>query len=331
MGYPGALAPYGVLQYGGKPSLAESIYQAELAQLTDPKTGRSPFNLEQDGENYQEAKLYVRAIMIALARHAILRAYNQGDPSKAWSYGLANLEKDYLIPLSPADTLAVRRARLVAKRMGSKGASYSAAVAALKELLGAAFVSFFASTDNTQTPEPTDVPAKMVGRSTSTVPKFCKLLEPVAIVGTPVTVEYENLIATMAEQDLAVGDQVVVEGESTKLDELVTVSAVAPANGSVPRTFTGTFAFPHNIDATVTTMDWPISMAHGRSVYVVVKAASAKDAKTRALIHALMPSITRGVTTWSILGDDTNVDQFTLDQSPLGTLALTTIAYTPST
>ena len=95
----------------------------------------------------------------------------------------------------------------------------------------------------------------------------------------------------------------------------------------VTKTFTATYAFAHDVGATVTTQSWPFQTGRSRHNFVIVKAAVAADPVTRAAISSLMTRMMRGVSTWSIVRDDVNAVPFKLGVSPLGCAPLATIAY----
>lgn len=325
----GPLSPYGVAVYGSKPTYGEGVYASQVAAITNPLTGNSPFNLTPG--SWFEARLFARAMVKALKYVEKDRALAQRDPARAFE-GLPNLEDDYQTPPGPNDTIQQRQARVLAKKMGSRGASRANVVAVLRALLGSQLTAYVTRADTTAYPS---VPANVFDATRWEVPaKWGVTAQPIAPpTGLPnLWVGYSNLIKTEPEMVLAINDVVMVGGENLDTYEGLLVLAVRGGPGA--REFQAPFAFAHDKGCTLTTGRFYPQITNGRLQHIVLTAAAAADPATRALINAAMPDICRVVSLWAIIADNgagtPTTPQFTLGPSgrPLGTAALGTVAYT---
>lgn len=113
-------------------------------------------------------------------------------------------------------------------------------------------------------------------------------------------------ISTIAPA-LVVGDQVVMDPGNTRQMETVTVTAVSGARPSGSMTtpgylyFRAVFQSSHDIDSPMTTGSVPYWWSTQRLNYIVLTAAGATDAPTRAKVDALLAKVLRGVSTWALV------------------------------
>lgn len=313
-----ALAPFGLLRFGGTRSLAEQFLTSYLDAMHESAAD----------DPLQRGVAFATSISQALSARTIERAGNQAKPSKAGEL-IALLEEDYGVRAGPNDGLAARRGRLVAAAKLWLGNSPGNVRAALSSLLGSDFVDLRAVW-----PEEVELSSDPTNhRDVRVLPRDVQLTEDVAKSGAAVFVGYENLGGASGpytgapESVLAKGDVVMVDGENTGTREVVTVLDVAGEAGA--RSFSAVFTKPHGVGTTVTTADWPAQWSTKRFVYVVVKAEAAANQETRDRIDALMGKLVRGATQWAIVSPTSpganTIGPFQLGVTPLGTAPLASI------
>ena len=176
MGTTSDFTPCGLFQLGNDPSPGEQVFKAMTMQITDPKTGRCPYDLTPG--THEEAKLRATALQVAAAAVRVETAAIQGDPTKAIE-GIPRLEQDYVITPPVGATLPQRAAALTAAAQMNGGASYGAIVNALRALLGTNFVGLNPSTDHTEVPSNPATAFGTYAQPKGTVPKYFALTDPV--------------------------------------------------------------------------------------------------------------------------------------------------------
>jgi hypothetical protein len=182
--------------------------------------------------NHAEASVYAKAMALARAGNALVRAGNQYNPSTAWDLLLLQAEDWSVIPAAN-DTIPSLQAKIAAKQLLAQGARFTAVVAGLRAILGASFIAY----RPIATPEATVFPQwyspTAVSKAHPTLPlqltKSVVLVDPIGVIGSPIAVTYANLDPYAGEVDLGVNDVVMVQPENTALAERVTVTASTKA------------------------------------------------------------------------------------------------------
>lgn len=311
-----AFAQFGHLSFTSKPSVHEQFYRAYVANV------QGAFDMTKG--THAEATAFARSKAAARASRTLTRAGNQSDPLKATEI-LPNLEKDFgVIPGPFQDTPSRRRAVSALEKLPA-GGTYLNIRAALQTLLGSDFLAYRLLSGG----EVTNYPAAPSGSTevncvrVDQPAKTLATLDPVAILGSPIWVSYQNLDPTLGEAHLNAGDVVMVQPENTGAAEKLIVAAVQ-GSGST-RQFQATFTKAHDIGSVVTTANWPSMWSTRRFALIVVVAAAAIDPERRRKVDVLMHKMARSVSQWAIVQPTTpgalTVGPFSLP-SPLGAVPL---------
>lgn len=310
-----------------KPSDAEMLYRAKIAALG------GQYGEGDDLDPRMDAKAYAEAIREAVIRMLLRRAGEQLLPSKLVDM-LPVREAEYGVVPGPNDSIATRRAVLVARAKVPRGSSLINMNNALRDLLGDDFVRI--KTREADDPSesvdwPTNLGDQPMNLQRPDVPlKLVRLLDPVVTLGTELTIQYElasgPALLTRA-QELAAGDVLVVSPETLGMEERVTVIAAGQSEG--PNFLRAIFTKAHDAGCLGTTQPFPMWTTTRRTILIVLKAAAAIDPEKRRKVHELMARIARGVTQWSIVqetfvGPISTFGPFVLDQSPLDATPFTT-------
>lgn len=317
-----AFTPFGMLAFSRRPSHAETIYQSMVSVLKD--------GISQEKGTPDEAETYADAMAIATARYSLERAGNSTDPMNVARELLPNLELDYQLRPAPRDSIQTRRHRLRAKMPVPNGGSYLAVWNALKDLLGVDFLSYRVFATNETSTYPADPLASIeVKASRSDLPpKYNRFIDPVANLGDPLWVAYASLDPSAVTVPFLRGEVVMASPENSATAERVTVDDVREVDGR--HEMLATFAKSHDMDSSVTNMDWPYWWSTQRFALVVVTPSAAGDPEKRRLVHELMADKARGVSTWAIvrpktLGDSSTM-AFTLP-APIGAATMDPVAF----
>lgn len=321
MGAFGAFAPFGLLQFGDVESPAERMHRSMLATVS------KAFSVEEG--THVEASAYARALAFASARATLRHAFEQRRPMRAVEM-LRALERLYGLSPLPSDTQDARRRAVASRKRISRGSRSESIRNALLTLLGDDFIDLYVVdvgaapyatfvADHTYPSAPANVGA---WDAPDTFAKFFRLLEPIVIVGAPVTFEYENVLGD--GQEIGVGERLAVQPENDLLAEAVTITAVA----SSPLRATATFTKAHDEGAIVRSHA-PYWASWRRHFTVIVSAAVAADEGTRSRIDALMERLVRATTTWSIAEESapSTIGPFNLGSSRLGCVPLGTLGF----
>ena len=182
--------------------------------------------------NHAEASVYARAMALARAGNALVRAGNQFNASTAWDLMLLQAQDWSVIPAAN-DTISSLAAKIAAKQLLAQGARFTAVVAGLRAILGANFIAYRPIATAEATTYPTWYSSTAASKANPTLPlpvtKTVALVDPIGVTGSPLAVTYTNLDPYAGEVDLAVGDVVMVQPENSALSEKVTVTAVTKA------------------------------------------------------------------------------------------------------
>jgi hypothetical protein len=320
-----AFAPLGMLAFSSKPTHAESLYRAMAAAL---KGG-----ISQEPGTPDEAETYADAMCLAAAQYTLERAGNSADPLLASPELLPLLEKDYGVRKGPYDSLTLRRQRLAALQRLPDGAAYLAIWNALSALLGADFLAYRVLTPSETTVYPaTPTSSTELNCVRADVPAvYARLIDPVTLTGSPTWVTYGPIDPNAFPVRLLKGDVVMVSPENTAQAERVTIAEVREVDGV--RQFLATFTKAHDLNAAVTTVDWPYWWSTQRYAFVIVTATAALDPEKRRQIDEVMAKMARGVSQWAIVQPTTpgatTVGPLTLPVSlgsvPIGSYSFSTL------
>jgi hypothetical protein len=299
-----AFAKFGHLRFSGKPSYAETIYR----QITGENALGALFDFESG--TYEEAFAYSEALSLARAQLEVDRAYNQGDPNLTTDL-LPALERDYRLVSMPTDTLPSRRSRLAAQMQISAGATDANIAATLTTALGADFVAYRPAkySEVTAWPASPGSGPGLFGRP-DVAPKTVRLTRSIKDTGS--SWFYFEGVGEESDVWLAPGTVLCVQPENLWLAEKVTVGLAYGSNDAM-----ATFTKVHDVGAIITTAPMPIWISRLRTALVIVSASCAADPVKRGTIHAIMRTLSRGVTTWDIVASSspTAVAQFTVDSA----------------
>ena len=301
---PSIFNPAGMLRSSNRSSDVENIYHALIQAYCGSGPTMGPlatFDMTPGG--HFEATVYAKARSLARARSAVERAGNQRNPLKARDL-LPSLEKDYGAVPSQTTNLGQRRANVAAKRLLPNGGMPWNIAAQLRAELGAAFLGYYpahALGDTTVEPASPETSAQV--NTTTVVPKWLQILDPVVQTGIPWAVAYGMLDPSLSLTPALVGDVVMVQGESSLLAERVTISSVGAETvyGVTYPTLTATFANAHDIGASVSTANWPVQWSAARTALIVVSAPTVYNVAIRAQVHAIMTAVAREVDQWAIV------------------------------
>lgn len=305
-----AIDPY-VLPPGGT---VTETYDAMVADLN-----------ERDGENFDLASgknfdsfVYARAYTIAMARHAVQRAYDNANPLLAYET-LPLLEREYQLVPGPNDTITDRRNALAARMLLPLGAGRTNVTNALTTLLGSDF-KYYRTTKNTERVNYPATGGASPGNFVDprTVIKRFTVFGNISVgLGSP---QWAELIPIEDDTPMPViGDRYVVDPETLGLTESVIVLDADQA-GETGKRINATFTKPHSNGRVLTTQRYPYWTSNQRHSLVIVTRACAENADKRRQINELMRRIARGVSRWDIVPDldGSHTAPFTAGDTVLG-------------
>lgn len=325
-------APFGLMDFSGEPTDAETAYDGIVSSLQPPtsrETGRvidtPAFKL--DVGTYQEAKVYAMAMQIGYARAALRNARNQRHPLLALDK-LPSLERDWAVIPGARDNIATRQAAVAARKALMHGARQGAIEGELRALLGSDFYALRVTAPGERVLTPNDPSTTGAYQSLEVVPKYIQLLDPPLDLHVPVSLRYKLLGTSLAP---LAGDVFTFTPGNAGRVEAVTISATSLAthgDGS-DGGITATFTKPKDVGSVaMTCAPWQLSTQ--RHVRVVVSQKAARDAETRRKLHEVLQRHEKFVTDWEILGvsSSTTVGPFVCGQSRVGDDALGAVAFT---
>lgn len=300
-----AFSPCGGLELSGAPPIARQVYEQLTSALCDW--------YDISPGTRAEAWCYATARGLARVAATLRRAKNQASASKLtellprreWEFGL--------IP-GPRDDLPTRRRATAAAALRNNGASLGNVTAALRALLGDAFVAYLptAYADAVVYPPNPSASNELLLSFVPTAPKTFIIDSPIVNVGTETWFLWHR--ADTSAPMPAAGDVVMVDGETSQR-ERVTLTNVYPGDGLA----SATFGKAHEAGAVASTMPFPFWWSTARYNVVVVKDSAAIDPETRRKTHELLGKILRGVSTWAIVAETGHAGGFVLadDSDPL--------------
>lgn len=299
----GALAPFGLLEFGAYPTIAENFYTAMTASV------RKAFDVSEG--THADASCYARAIAFAAVKATVRHGWSQRRPARAREM-LPALEKRFGLSPLPRATEQERRDALIARKRVQYGSRREAIEGAMEAHLGDAFQAVLTVPD-------LDLETYGTGHGTYNrldLPhRSFKTLGSVAVTGSAVAIPYAPL--SIGADEIQVGDVLSIDAQDWAREESITVSAVD--NDADPKTFTATFTALHPADARVLS-HCVVDISTQRSVMVVADADSARDGPTRKRVFHTLHQIVRAVTKpYFVESSGVNTaGPFTLGESPLG-------------
>jgi hypothetical protein len=304
VGQFGALAPFGLLTFGGKPSPAEAAYRSMAASVR-------AFDVTEG--THVDGKLYATAIAIGSVRATLRHARNQRHPLLAVEM-LPALERNFGLAPTLAASDGQRRREVAARKLIVRGSSHPALATALRVLLGDDYVDLVSLDGDAYPTDPTTTGAWQRPEVPS---RFFTLLAGAST--TTATFPYASLLGDGA--NLEVGDVVSVEPERFSRTEAVTITAVN--NAATPKLATAAFVRTHDPGASIRTHA-PAWQSTKRRFIVVVRPAAAVDNETRRRIDRLMQRVVRATTQWSVALESAphQLGPFTVGQSPIGAVPI---------
>lgn len=323
-------APFGLMEFSGAPTYAETAYDSILDSLRPPADADSgriidtpAFDLTAGTE--REAKVYAAAMQIGYARASLQAARDNRSPATALAK-LPTLEKDWAVTPGPKDNIDARQAAVKSRKLLMCGARQGAIEGDLKALLGSDFYTLRVTKhgESLELFVPSDPSTTGSYQRPDVAPKYIKLLGPVCDLNVAVTVAYALLGTSTAP---LVGDVFTFTPADPNRVEAVTISGLNAVSGL--NTITATFKKPKdNGSCALTCAPWQVT-TH-RRVRVIVSQAAAKDRETRRKIHEIMARHSKTVTDWEILGvsSSTTVGPFVPGVSTVGVDALGAAAFT---
>lgn len=313
-----AFSPCGFFTFGSDPSPAEAIYN------TLCETYRGLFDLSVG--TYAEARIYALAMTFASARQTITQARNQASPATAYEK-IPSWERDFRVVPGANDTIETRRARLVALELLNRGSREEALTTALKAEIGSGLVLVRATNDADRKTWPADPSLVGTDPADDAPLVFGRLLDDVALLGTPVSVPISILsdVNPAAQQALTVEPEVNVVAERVRP---TLVSGINDPAGTGPH-ITATFTKPHSSGAWFVSCA-PLWISTQREVQIIVTTAAGRDPATRRKIHEVMRRHSPMVSRWQIIetADGVHTGPFVVGTSRVGSTAVGSAAFT---
>lgn len=332
-----AFTPCGMLAMSSKPTHAERFYRAMVGTLTAPD-GRASMSVAEGSR--MDAFCYASAMAMARTRYLLEHAGHEIQATHV-TENLAKREDEYGSVPSDGDTVAARRAVLVARRLLPSGAAQTNVENALSELLGTDFLAYVPTPLGSEVVSPATIAAAPMNLQRAEIPNtLLRLVD--AISGNmpasytirvdaldPATSTTTESGSTVTSLRVSVGDKVVVSANTPNMAEVVTITAVGISAGPPAyRTITATFTKPHVADAVCVVGDWPYWHSTKRLSLVVLTIAAAEDAEKRRKVNDQMQRQARGVSRWQIAGGVTgSAGPFKVGVGQLGVTPIGTVAF----
>lgn len=299
----GALAPFGLIQFGATPTVAESIYVSLRAGVAEAFT-------RADEDDHTAGTNYARALALASAHATIRHGFGQRRPRRTVEF-LPALERLYGLSPMPSESEEERRRVVASRKLISRGSRRESIEAALTTLLGAAFIGLRTEPQGTT---PGLFPASPATAGAWDAPnglaRFYKLNDAISLPsGTAQTFGYTNILGDGAR--ILPGDILSLEPENIVSAQAITILS---ASTSGPTTASAIITKSHDAGA-ILRSHAPVWISMRRSMIVVVTPAAAQSRVTRSKIDALMRRLVRGTTIWSIAS---GLGPFTVGSSQIG-------------
>lgn len=311
-----AFAPSGI-RFTRRKSKAKAIYETLRDQwgtlFTDDPT--AAINVEA----------FAQAKCLAIAAEQLERAGNQANPRYVTEL-LPKLETDYLLSPLPGDSIATRKAELIAARTVRAGERMGALRDGLWALLGGKLLAVVPQAVGTIGSGGTFPDSRIgyiggPGNFVSMGAQFraMRLQGPIAVGSR--TVQFTH-VAGSTEQ-LIVGTKVAVDPSKRGLAELVTVTA------STETTFTATFTKAHGDGCPATTAAVPYWISGRRFIFIVVTAEVLLSQPWQQKIHRHMRKAAGHGTQWGIVGSSGagTAGPFVIGESLLGQTPIVEVTY----
>ncbi len=276
-------------RFSSRPRHAELIYRQMVSDLGAGQ------NYSDDFDSLAMARVYANAMTFGRAKEALERAGKQFRPSRVLEL-LPTFEAEYGITPEVDATIDERRRELAAAMRIARGASRVNVEAVLSEILSDDFVSY-STVDKEDAVQSSDAPEEVgIYVAPGTQRSVYRVLDSIAITGEAVTVAYEYV--TGAEEQLRIGDKIVIDSGDFGRCEAVTIAAVAETEDGL--TFTATFAQPHVSGLLIATGRHPNLVTSKRHNLIVLSESGAVSARVRRRAHRTLRRLLRGISTWSL-------------------------------
>jgi hypothetical protein len=304
-----AFAPFGLASFSGKVPLARRLYEALWSNLNG--AGKAE-NFARGG--YTDARVFATAMALARWLTVARKLEAQLRPETVLEL-LASREDEHGLVVPVGATIAERRLALQVQMRLGLGGSYGNLRQALEDTLGAAFVELGQLPEGSQVSVPADPsPGPGYFIEPQAPRRLFRLRDNLSLVGPRIVaiVRLDGTVPTDEELPL-VGESFVVEPEHNVLRERVEILAIGT---SPPDCLAyASFSKAHHAGALLVTQPWPYWLSNRRHWVVRLTLEAAQDAETRRRADELMGKLVRGVSTWSLTGND---GPFLLGTSPLG-------------
>lgn len=315
-----AFAPFGLGGFSGRVPLARRIYDALWANLNG--AGRAE-NFARGG--YTDAKVFATAKALARWLTVACKLDAQLRPGTVLEL-LAAREDEHGVVVPVGATIAERRTALQVQMRLGLGGSYGNLRQALEDTLGGAFVELRQLPAGSQVNVPADPgPGPGYFIEPQAPRRMFRLRDNLSLLGPRVValLRLDGTVPTDVELPL-VGESFVVEPDHNVLRERVTIDAIGTLAPDC--LLYATFTRPHHAGALLVTQPWPYWISTRRHWVVRLTPEAALDAETRRRVDELMHRLVRGVSTWSLVG---NEGPFELGESPLGVTPLSVVEPAP--
>ena len=305
----GALAPFGLLEFGSQESDAERVYQSQIDAV------RGAFDTSEG--THVEASAYARALSIAAARATMRHGRDQKHARKAVEM-LPALERKYKTVVVHGQSEEDRRKVVAARMLLSRGNRRESIESALTALLGDDFVALRTLGPLEQERWPTDPIEYGAFEEPARVQRVFRLTQHVAVTGSLVTFGYEHLAGDDGTRILK-GETYCFGQENPGLAESATIDAA----NTTAKTATVSFQRPKDAGSTINSYA-PIVTNIQRTLLIVLTTAASRNAVVRRQVNDLLSRMARSVTRWFIVDETTplKVGPFVVGLSPIGSTAL---------
>lgn len=290
-----AFARFGHVSFSGRELLGKKIYEA-MKRATGPAFDDS-FN-----GSHTQAKLYAQAMGIASTSLMLDRVKNNAIAKKATDL-LPNLEKNHGIIPYQGESKHQRRARLHARMLLARGATYAGVWEIMDSLLGDDFASWAVAEAATLVRFPdTAADAKLVGNyvPAGTQARIVQTQETIFPGTQKVAVTELTPKSGELSAQAMVGRTFLAEPDSESRRETCTISDVTLDGDSLMTFVTATFSNVHDVGTLFTTQYFPTWRSNAQHHFFELALDAAKDPEKRRIVDDELRRVLKGVATWSL-------------------------------
>lgn len=308
-------APLGLYELTNDEPASVAIHKSLVSSLGDG-------NFDMSDGSRMQAQCFARAMGMAYQRKQLEVANAQRLPESV-TFLMPVLEARYGLIPSPQDTVAARRAELVARFKVPEQNSAFEITEALTRRLGDDFVAYRPTPLADADIVPAAIGDHPMHLARADAPrKRVTLKTAISFVGVSQTVGF-TLDSGGA---LDVGDVVVFDPGHWGLADRVTIEALAGVGAST--TLTATFTYPHDAGALGVTMPYAEWSSSKRHSLVVLTPSAALDPEKRRIVDDEMSRRVRASSTWDVVAATVALDEtelFQLDEESLDVRTLETV------